>query len=1033
MRFPTRGAARWPWIVAVAVLSLAALIASTQVCLSAGFSTGLWLDECPDGELRQTINVYAPNLSRGAKSRITVRTNALYTTGGADTRFSEAITKLSPALVLVSPSGAEAPLNPVKEWEKSGSGLAAEIELPKVDDGDYLLRTTVTSTVGTSKLDLPLPLYAPARIHVLTDRPLYEPGNVVRFRAIVLRSTDLSPLDNRPGTWRVTDAQGTVLLEEKAPAGAWGVVTGSFPLDKGAESGTWNVAWASGGAEGSRSFSVKPFTLPRFTVEASPERPFYRRNERPVLKGEVKYSSGAPVANAKLELDWDVVGEWPPPPAWAEGEALPKAAITNAAGTFSVALPAVPEDLRKQVRLEAAIGAVDPSGDRVEGSATVLLAEDAIDVTAVSELQEGLVEGFNNRLYLRATTADGQLLEGVTLNVKRLWEPTDKGTDAPVDEDGVASLQIDPGPPVNVVIPAMPFRPPPKESPVESSGVQDYLAEDGEVALADRLAFDRVQARLGPCARYMGDEGGGVVVGVLVSNGGEVVGRSRRPGKLGECVDDALKGLRFEAGRQRLFEASWQFNDNDIPRLEIQPQGVPPPPEPVLTALQAATFAARDCLPPTVRSGTLPKLLFWKYEPGAKELKVQWGPNPQGQKAPEGAMGCIEGRLAHVKLPKQQGQPAVDEDEGEEGAAGGGSVGVATFQVYAPEKYEAERPQDTVMTGYEFLVSAKRKGAALGSTKLLLRPGAVPNIRLRASSQLLSPGGAVTVELLRGPDFNGDLPEKLYLTQGYRSVEAKVDKEKRTATFELPKDLEGWAMVEWLGARVFLFVQPKATLKVALKPEKPRYAPGQVAQLGVETTIGGQGGPAAVGLFGVDQSLGQLAPLPGSDELAGLRPQASSVASFGSLDAQALSLGRIRGANAAAATLLRVSALPPPPEVETAVTASGETVFDPNETLVDRFYVVLQELHVQAREWESSAPAAEKMSPRTMAGLWNKAIDAVERRKESARDAWGRKLRLHRLPADLLSLTEPRAVVVAGTRLPEDTENWSAWVAKEKP
>ena len=34
---------------------------------------------------------------------------------------------------------------------------------------------------------------------------------------------------------------------------------------------------------------------------------------------------------------------------------------------------------------------------------------------------------------------------------------------------------------------------------------------------------------------------------------------------------------------------------------------------------------------------------------------------------------------------------------------------------------------------------------------------------------------------------------------------------------------------------------------------------------------------------------------------------------------------------------------------------------------------------------------------------------------------------------DLLSLTDPRSVIVVGTRLPEDVENWSAWVAREKP
>jgi len=68
-----------------------------------------------------------------------------------------------------------------------------------------------------------------------------------------------------------------------------------------------------------------------------------------------------------------------------------------------------------------------------------------------------------------------------------------------------------------------------------------------------------------------------------------------------------------------------------------------------------------------------------------------------------------------------------------------------------------------------------------------------------------------------------------------------------------------------------------------------------------------------------------------------------------------------------------------------------------------------------------------------MAGLWKQALIACGKRGEPVTDAYGRKLRLGRLPADLLALTDPRAVVVVGTRLPEDVENWAAWVAKEKP
>ena len=87
-----------------------------------------------------------------------------------------------------------------------------------------------------------MPLYAPARIHVLTDRPLYEPGNTVKMRALVLRARDLVPLDGRPGRWSVRDPAGTVVLEERAPAGDFGVVEGELPLDASAPEGTWTVA-----------------------------------------------------------------------------------------------------------------------------------------------------------------------------------------------------------------------------------------------------------------------------------------------------------------------------------------------------------------------------------------------------------------------------------------------------------------------------------------------------------------------------------------------------------------------------------------------------------------------------------------------------------------------------------------------------------------------------------------------------------------------------------------------------------------------
>jgi len=491
-------------------------------------------------------------------------------------------------------------------------------------------------------------------------------------------------------------------------------------------------------------------------------------------------------------------------------------------------------------------------------------------------------------------------------------------------------------------------------------------------------------------------------------------------------VGAVLGQARFEPGRERLLDASFSFDDSDLPRFGVTipaaPADGPEIPGFLEALLTDALLQARDCLPATVRSGTLPRLFLWKVDHAKRSIETSWVEGP-GDAFSESALACVTSRVTGLTWPR-----GGDDDD-----ASGVSVGVATVEVVAPEKYEAQRPQDTVMVGYEFQVTARRGKDVIGATRLRMTPGAVPPLRLRASEQIVDPGATVTIELLRGPDFVGELPKSLWLRHAYRSVEAKVDPETGRARAVVPADWQGWADVEGGNAKVFLFVRSKTPLSVELKAEQVSYAPGQIAHLAVDTSVGGAPGQAAVGLIGVDESLGQLVPLPGADELSKLQPRPTASAPFGGIDVEALALGRVRGANAAAATLVRVSLLPPPPELEAAVTIRGQTELDPNAILVDRFYVVLGALANEVRTWETGAPAGTKMTPSTMANLWSLALDAVEQRKESASDAWGRRLRLHRLPADLLALTDPRALVINGTRLPEDVQNWAQWVEREKP
>ncbi|MGE6756868.1 MG2 domain-containing protein [Corallococcus interemptor] len=1014
-----------------------AFVASGR-CLSAWVFQGVEVPWCPDGEFRQTVGLFADGLARGGSSRVRVWAEA-YGVDAKGTVFGATVGRGSAALFLVDASGKETPL-PLDgngRWEREDAGpLSAPVTLPQVPDGDYQLRARLTTPLGAGTVDAPLPLYAPARVRVLTDRPLYEPGHRVRFRAVALRAKDLSPLEGRPGTWKVTDPSGEVVLEERAPAGNWGVVAGEFPLDRGATTGTWTVTWASGGASGDASFTVEPFTLPRLRLEAMSPRPFWRANDTPEVTGQVSYASGAPVADTDVTLAWSHAGAWPPPTEWLQG-GLPAKARTDASGRFRVTLPRVPQDLRGQATLSASVEAKDPTGEPVRGGVSLLLSEDALAVTSVTELEDGLVAGFSNRVYVRATTASGQVLPGAEVTVTRAWDPRDKGVSAVADEDGVAAFQLDPGPAVNVVVPPLPVRVQPRPPSVSLVSSRDLLgAQGGQTSLEDQLALERLLPALHPCARFVSPSSGSAMADFVMRVGpaGQVLDVAGAEVGLEACVASALRAKGLPAGAERMLQLRFQVQDPGLPSLRLNTQVAFGDERGVSDGLTVAALDARSCLPPTLdRAVALPGAMTWRRWPDRPELALTWVPEPSSETTPPvaaAALSCVKERLSRVRIPAQT---QADLPSGRRPSEAMGVVRFTAQPTYGGNGIP-HPPQATTFLGYELKVQAKWDGHDMGETKFVLRPAQLPPLRLRATPVLAKAGESVKVELLRGPGFTGELPQTLELVAGATRLKEKLDPATRAARFTLPQDFEGWARVEGVDATARVYVAPRASLAVEVSPDKPAYAPGELAHLQVRTRVDGKDGEAAVGLFGVDETLSQLAPLPGADALDGLRP-APSVATpaFGVLDGQALAMGRIRGANAAAAALLRVTDVPALEDVETPLTANVMSPFSPDAELTEPFYAVLTELHARTRKWEETAPEGETLNPEGLARLWSESLAACEQRGQKVTDAFGRKLRLSRLPADLLALTDPRAVVVNGTRLPEDVVNWNAWVAREAP
>jgi hypothetical protein len=994
---------------------------------TAWFRWGLVLRSCPDGQPVPMLELRVGELKRGEPGRVVLDAAALLPPGGRGGQRALPLHRAEPSLALVGAEGAMWALEPDDGWMQPRPGRwKAELSIPTVPDGDYRLVAHVDTPMGRASAEIPADLYAPAIVHLATDRPLYEPGQVIRFRAVTLGLADLAPLDGRPGLFVVKDPDGVVLLEERVPAGQYGVAASDLPLSVNAPVGEYEVGYRSGAASDWVDVKVEPFQLPRFAVELRGDRSWYAPGQGPRVEGTLRYHSGAPVRDARIELR--VVGPssgWPLPTSWRATRHL----RSDGDGSFVLQLEEVPEDLQSLGRASVEVVATDAAGERVVSGLPLLLSADPITVQAETEMGDGLVPDLNNRVYLRVTTPDGLPLAGVDLGISRAWESDEEAVPARTDADGVAAFQLDPGQPGSVLVPPQPVRPP---LPVEQSLVSRVFVDDLYSPLVpsidERVALDAWNPALEICADLVPTgQVARVELAVRLDATGRVVDVLDEGRDLDLCMARRVRGLRGFPGVARLYDLVWELDASPGAQLEFASlDGAPSIPAPVRVALDAAVQRARPCVLDRGEAAALPLFVAWRGRRGSDGLELRW------ERAPDVGGAWRAAELACVR--QAVGQPRLSQELGR------GVLGSATLRVVPDPALRSVTRSATVRSGYELRVAASVQGEPLGETTVVLSPGRAPALRLRPERPVLTAGSPVRIRLLRGPGFSGNLPDPevpVPLELGGEELCAlSYDPVANVLVGELPEDpgLHGLLSVSWQGVRAVILVPRPSGLELDIAPEQARVRPGEQARLAVTTAVDGQGSPAAVSLFGVDRALGQLAPLLGPDDFGRVTVLATTRGSaFGVFDARDLLTGDIAGENAVLATLLRMDRLPLTRREEEPIAGSGSSVFDAEVVLTEAFYALLGQALREVARWEEQAAPGVLLSLENHAELWAQALEHQKEGDLPCADAFGLPLTLDRLPDDLLRLTDPRWLVSDARRLPEDVQDWVGWVRSELP
>ena len=319
-------------------------------------------------------------------------------------------------------------------------GAMVRFVVPEMADGQGVLTVTTKSPFGEKTLRRTIHSRHAMTAAVSLDKGLFQPGQVVRFRARFADEGRRAALAGVEARIDVKDPRGTLVHRQTGRTSDQGIVSGEIALSAEAASGSWSVVATTGEVTGSMPFQVRRYDLPKFSVSVVPEKGWYRPGETVRGTVEAKYLFGKPVAGAMFRLKISTWG--------GEGNED----VAEFRSNLDAAGRAPFETTLREGLCQTADGGlrfdllvIDATGDRVEGWEDARVTRDALAIGMYPE-SGTLVPGVANRVWVVTATGDGKpAAAGVEVEVPGGEVPLFRA-ELRTGADGIGSFEFVPGP-----------------------------------------------------------------------------------------------------------------------------------------------------------------------------------------------------------------------------------------------------------------------------------------------------------------------------------------------------------------------------------------------------------------------------------------------------------------------------------------------------------------------------------------------------------------------------------------------------------
>jgi uncharacterized protein YfaS (alpha-2-macroglobulin family) len=218
-----------------------------------------------------------------------------------DTTNTEPIEGAQIAALLQPASGGEA-IQVFSGLTDSSGSTDVNFTVPEDAESNQTLIIQTSSELGSDEIRRSVIVSREYRVLLTTDKPIYQPGQIIHIRALALSTFDLVPAKEQDLEITIADGKGNKVFRKTLTTSEWGVTATDFQLANEVNTGNYKITASMEDVSSEKTVTVEHYVLPKFNIGLSTEKRFYAPGD--VVNGSISanYFFGKPVSEANVEI-----------------------------------------------------------------------------------------------------------------------------------------------------------------------------------------------------------------------------------------------------------------------------------------------------------------------------------------------------------------------------------------------------------------------------------------------------------------------------------------------------------------------------------------------------------------------------------------------------------------------------------------------------------------------------------------------------------------------------------------------------------